>query len=83
MPDRSEALTYEDALKKLEQLVEVLESGDLPLETLLGKFEEGTRLVRLCQGRLAEAEVKIQQLESAATGDLELKPFDTPRETVT
>jgi len=63
--------------------VEVLESGDLPLETLLAKFEEGTRLVRLCQSKLADAELKIQQLESNTAGDLELKPFDTPKETVT
>ena len=42
-------LPFEDALKKLEGLVEAMESEELPLETLLAKYEEGTRLVRTCQ----------------------------------
>jgi exodeoxyribonuclease VII small subunit len=77
---RPDAPSYEEALKKLESLVEDMESGDLPLETLLGQFEEGTRLVRFCQAKLAEAELKIQQLEKTAEGELELKPFDTSPE---
>jgi exonuclease VII small subunit len=46
----------------------------LPLETLLARFEEGTRLAHLCQRKLAEAELRIQQLEKTASGDLVLKP---------
>ena len=75
-----DAPSYEEALKKLEDLVEDMESGDLPLETLLGRFEEGTRLVRFCQAKLAEAELKIQQLEKTGEGELQLKPFDTSAE---
>lgn len=70
-------LSYEDALKKLEGLVEEMESGELPLESLLTRFEEGTKLAQLCQSKLAEAEAKILQLEEKPGGDLELKPFDT------
>jgi len=44
------------------------------LETLLAKYEEGTRLAQLCQTRLAEAELKIQQLEKTGAGELKLKP---------
>lgn len=74
---KPEDLSYEDALKKLEELVESMESGELPLEALLRRFEEGTRLAQLCQAKLAEAELRIQKLEQNAEGGLELKPFDT------
>jgi exodeoxyribonuclease VII small subunit len=67
---------FEEALQKLEGIVAAMESDDLPLETLLARYEEGTRLVKICQEKLAEAELKIQQLEKTAGGDLRLKPFD-------
>lgn len=54
-----------------------MESEDLPLETLLVKYEEGTRLARACQAKLAEAEVKIRQLEKTAAGEMKLKPLAT------
>jgi exodeoxyribonuclease VII small subunit len=57
-----------------------MESDDLPLETLLAKYEEGTRLVKICQEKLSEAEVKIQRLEKNAAGDIKLKPLDLPEE---
>jgi len=68
-------LPFEEALKKLEGIVEAMESEELPLETLLRKYEEGTRLARICQEKLAEAEVKIQQLEKSAGGEFKLKPL--------
>ena len=74
-------LPFEDALKKLEGLVEAMESEDLPLETLLAKYEEGTRLVRICQEKLAEAELKIRQLEKNTVGEMKLKPLETDVET--
>lgn len=70
----ADGLPFEEALKKLESVVETMDSGELPLEQLLAKFEEGTRLVQVCQTRLAEAEVKIQKLEQDLTGELALKP---------
>ena len=71
---------FEEALKKLEGIVEAMESDDLPLETLLAKYEEGARLVKICQEKLAEAELKIQQLEKNAAGELKLKPLDLSEE---
>ncbi len=68
---------FEEALKKLEGVVEAMEADNLPLENLLAKYEEGARLVKICQEKLAEAEVKIQQLEKNAAGELTLKPFET------
>jgi exodeoxyribonuclease VII small subunit len=67
---------FEEALKKLEGVVEAMESEDLPLEMLLSKYEEGSKLVKICQEKLADAENKIQQLEKNATGEMKLKPFD-------
>jgi len=76
----AKSLPFEDALKKLEGVVEAMEAGDLPLETLLARYEEGTRLVKICQEKLAEAELKIQQLERGATGEMKLKPFERESE---
>ncbi|MGO8765575.1 MAG: exodeoxyribonuclease VII small subunit [Limisphaerales bacterium] len=69
---------FEEALKKLESIVEAMESDDLPLETLLARYEEGNRLVKICQDKLAEAELKIQQLETNAVGEMRLKPANLP-----
>ena len=53
---------------------------ELPLETLLERYEEGTRLAAVCQAKLAEAELKVKQLEQKSGGDFELKPFATGAE---
>ena len=73
--DDGVALPFEDALKRLESIVEAMESEELPLESLLAKYEEGTRLAKVCQDKLAEAELKIQQLEKTAAGELKVKPL--------
>jgi len=67
---------FEEALKKLESIVEQMESGELPLETMTARFEEGVRLVKTCQKRLEEAEIKISQLEKDAGATPTLKPAD-------
>jgi len=74
-PAKAGSLPFEDALKKLEAIVSAMEAEDLPLETLLAKYEEGTRLAKACQDKLAEAELKIQQLEKTAAGEMKLKPL--------
>ena len=71
---------FEEALEKLEAIVETMEAGDLPLETLIARYEEGTRLAKICQEKLAEAELKIQQLEKNAAGEMKLKPLDLSEE---
>jgi exodeoxyribonuclease VII small subunit len=67
---------FEEVLKKLEGVVEAMESDELPLETLLAKYEEGAKLVKICQDKLAEAELKIRQLEKTASGEMKLKSLD-------
>jgi exodeoxyribonuclease VII small subunit len=74
-PERTENMPFEEALKRLEGIVEAMESEDLPLETLLARFEEGTRLVKVCQTKLGEAELKIQKLEKNRAGEAVLKPL--------
>jgi len=66
---------FEEALKKIESIVASMESDDLPLETLIARFEEGTRLSQICQAKLAEAELKIQQLEKNAAGEITAAPL--------
>ena len=70
-------LPFEVALKKLEGIVEAMESDDLPLEMLLAKYEEGSKLVKICGEKLSDAELKIQQLEKNADKEMKLKPFET------
>jgi exodeoxyribonuclease VII small subunit len=68
-------INLEKSLADLEELVEELESGDLPLEQAMKKFEEGIKLTRGCQAALKEAEQKVQILMKSAGGD-ELADFD-------
>ena len=68
------ALPFEEALTKLESIVEAMETTDLPLEQLLERFEEGTRLAHACQGQLDLAEVRVQKLEKSLGGRNELQP---------
>jgi exodeoxyribonuclease VII small subunit len=77
-PAKAVSLPFEEALKKLETIVAAMESDELPLETLLAKYEEGTRLARTCQEKLAEAELKIEQLEKTAAGEMKLKTLAMP-----
>lgn len=65
----------EKSLADLEALVEELESGDLPLEKAMQKFEEGIKLTRGCQTALKDAEQKVEILLKSAGGE-SLEDFD-------
>ncbi len=68
--------SFETALEQLQQTVKKLESGDLSLELALKSFEEGVRLTRICQEKLATAEQRIEVLIQAhANGKIESQPF--------
>lgn len=62
-------IDLEKSLADLEKLVEELESGDLPLEAAMKKFEEGIKLTRGCQAALKEAEQKVEILLKSAGGE--------------
>ena len=69
----------EKSLAGLEKLVAELESGDLPLEKAMQKFEEGIKLTRGCQAALKEAEQKVQILLKSAGGE-DLQEFEVDDE---
>ena len=69
-------IDLEKALTELEELVEELESGDLPLEKAMKKFEQGIKLTRTCQSALKEAEQKVEILLKGAGGEDVLEEFD-------
>jgi exodeoxyribonuclease VII small subunit len=71
-PGGTEALSFEAALTKLEQIVQRLEKGELPLEESLVLYEEGVRLSRLCHAKLEEAEGKVELLLKDSRGELAL-----------
>lgn len=66
---------FEQALKRLEQIVDSLEGGTLSLEESLKVFEEGVKLARLCTKRLEEAERKVEILTTDAAGKKTVQPF--------
>jgi exodeoxyribonuclease VII small subunit len=76
----SEDIQFEKAIEKLERIVEELESGEVALEQALAKYEEGVKLSRLCQGKLAEAEKKVEILTRTLSGELSRQPFDPENE---
>lgn len=56
-----------------------MEQGDVPLADLLAKYEEGTKLLKACETRLQEAELKIEQLKKQKDGKVTFEPFETSR----
>lgn len=66
---------FEDALKRLEEVLEALEHGNLNLEEALQAFGEGVGLVRFCHGKLDEVERKVELLLKDAAGNFFTKPF--------
>lgn len=69
-------MKFEDALKRLEELVRRLESGQAELEEALRLFEEGVKLVRWCQKHLEQAERRIEIIREREDGSLTTEEFD-------
>ena len=68
-------LNFEQAMKRLEEIVALLEKGEAPLEDSLSLFEEGSKLLRQCTSLLDKAEQKVTKL--TASGEV---PFDKSEE---
>lgn len=68
--------SFEKALSKLEKTVEELEGGDFPLDEALKKYEEGVKLVKICNKKLEGAQRKVEILLKSGRGGVELAPFD-------
>ncbi len=69
-------VNLEKSIADLESLVDELESGDLPLEKAMKKFEEGIKLTRSCQAALKEAEQKVKILLKSAGVEEALEDFE-------
>ena len=69
-PVDAPATTYEAALRELEQLVGRLESGEMPLDELLGGYQRGAELLKFCRDKLAAVEDQIKVLDAGT-----LKPW--------
>jgi exodeoxyribonuclease VII small subunit len=70
--------TFEEAVKRLGEIVQTLERGDLPLEESLRLFEEGVKLSRVSQERLDAAQKKVEQLLGVdEQGRARTQPFET------
>jgi exodeoxyribonuclease VII small subunit len=67
--------SFEDALKRLEEVLDSLEHGSLNLEESVQAFEEGVNLVRLCHGRLDEVERRVELVLKDEAGRFFTKPF--------
>ncbi|MEM2935158.1 MAG: exodeoxyribonuclease VII small subunit [Candidatus Thermoplasmatota archaeon] len=60
--EEEKEIEFEEALKKLEEIIEELEKGELTLEETISKFEEGIKLYKLCKEKIQKAEMKIEKL---------------------
>ena len=68
------SVDFEKSLARLETIVEEMEGGDISLEQMIKHFEEGSKLVTLCSGKLNEVEQKIEKLVKKG-GSLTAEPF--------
>ncbi len=73
---RKREKSFEEALRRLENIVRELEEGELSLEEALSKFEEGIRLSRFCTQKLTQAEEKVKKLIKTAEGEFKIQPLD-------
>jgi len=71
------ALSFEEALARLDSFVRQLDKGDAPLDQALALFEEGTNLIGRCTKMLDEAEQKVVQLKKGPDGEPVEVPFDS------
>ena len=77
---REAELNFESAMDRLEKIVEQMESGKLPLEDLIVRYEEGMKLVKICRERLANAEQKIEIITRNSAGKVVVQEFEPAQE---
>jgi exodeoxyribonuclease VII small subunit len=75
----NDTLTFEQAMKRLEEIVQAMEEGSLSLEKMTDAFEEGTKLVRYCDEKLSSVENRIEKLVKK-DNTLTTEPFEAEKE---
>ena len=69
-------IEFEQALKKLEAIVQNLENGDLSLEQALKQYEEGVKMADICSKRLSEAQKRVEVLMKTSGGKFKTEAFE-------
>lgn len=70
------SLSFEDALMELEAIVQRLERGDAPLEESIAIYQRGAKLKAHCEGKLKDAQLKVEKIVLAPDGSASTEPFD-------
>ena len=71
-------MNFDESLKRLEQIVEQMESGQMDLDAMVASFEEGQRLIQFCSKKLNEVERRIEVLVKDGAGTETTEPFAPP-----
>jgi exodeoxyribonuclease VII small subunit len=77
MTDEKTEISFEEAMKQLEEIVEKLETGEVPLEKAIQYYQEGMKLSKLCSEKLGNVEKQMQQIMNEHG---ELEPFSVQEE---
>jgi exodeoxyribonuclease VII small subunit len=73
---RTQSGSFEDALRRLEEIVNKLEEGEVPLDRAMDLYEEGVKLSKACTDRLKSAELRLKKLSKSAEGSFDLTEMD-------
>ena len=76
LPKEIVSLSFEDALKELETIVQQLEQGKTKLDEAITAYERGAQLKRHCEQKLAEAKMKVEKISFSADGSVTSQPAD-------
>lgn len=76
IPEKDETLTFEQAMARLEEIVRLLESGELSLDETVRLYEEGQRLRQFCEQKLNDAEKRIKMVTLADDGTIRINEFE-------
>lgn len=82
-PNQDEELSFDQALRRLEELADRLEAGEVPLEEALQAYEEAVGLFTFCRQRLQRIEQRIEQLSEELDGTLVTEPLEPPADEAT
>src|SRR5512147_1873993 len=74
-------LKFEEAMRRLDEIVRAMESGEIGVEDSIAQYEEAMRLAAHCRQILDQAEQRIQKIQLDAAGRPQLTPFEAPAET--
>ncbi len=78
MSKSAKPLKFEEAMQRLDAIVEAMESGEIGVEESIAKYEEAMRLAAHCRQILDQAEQRIQRIQLDAAGKPQLSPFEPP-----